>query len=365
MLGNNLYIGLIGPASPPRGGMATQTKQLKILLENEGVRVEFVQMNTPYSPEWISNIKGARAVFRLIPYIYMLWRSAGRVQLFHVMSNSGWSWYLFSTPAIWIAKFRGIPVVVNYRGGGARQFFDDQYAWVRPTLNRASIIAVPSGFLKDVFNGWDIQTQIVPNIIDLKKFVSNKRNANAFNINNLHIIVTRNLEKIYDIKCAILAFSIVLKKYPQSILTITGEGGEKNDLINQVKLLDIRDSVKFTGNLSHEKISDLYRNADILLNTSLVDNMPNSLLEAMASEVVIVSTNVGGIPYMVENRKSSLLVEPGEYRQIADALLYVIENDQERRCMITSAKKRVDNYSWDNIKKSWLNIYTDLVENNI
>ncbi|MCP3668032.1 MAG: glycosyltransferase, partial [Gammaproteobacteria bacterium] len=105
--------------------------------------------------------------------------------------------------------------------------------------------------------------------------------------------------------------------------------------------------------------------ADILLNTSLVDNMPNSLLEAMASEVVIVSTNVGGIPYMVENRKSSLLVEPGEYRQIADALLYVIENDQERRCMITSAKKRVDNYSWDNIKKSWLNIYTDLVENNI
>ena len=64
----NLRIALIGPLPPPPGGMANQTRQLAHLLEQEGVDVEVVQTNVPYWPSWVRSVRGARALFRLIPF---------------------------------------------------------------------------------------------------------------------------------------------------------------------------------------------------------------------------------------------------------------------------------------------------------
>lgn len=114
--------------------MANQTRQLAALLQQEGLRVEVVPVNAPYRPAWIERVTGVRALFRLAPYLLALWRVAGRTRLLHVMANSGWSWHLFATPAIWIASLRGIPIVVNYRGGEAAAFLQRSYRWIRPTL---------------------------------------------------------------------------------------------------------------------------------------------------------------------------------------------------------------------------------------
>ena len=86
--------------------------------------MEIVRVNAPYRPHWAGSLRGARALFRLIPYLLKLWAAGGRVQLFHVMANSGWSWHLWAAPAIWIAKLRRVAVVVNYRGGQAQEFFE-------------------------------------------------------------------------------------------------------------------------------------------------------------------------------------------------------------------------------------------------
>ncbi len=91
------------------------------------------------------------------------------------MANSGWSWHLFAAPAIWIAKLRGIPVIVNYRGGEADVFFDRAFSSVRPSLSRADAIIVPSGFLEAVFAKRGFSTRIVPNIIDLSRFQAETR----------------------------------------------------------------------------------------------------------------------------------------------------------------------------------------------
>ena len=86
-----LGMGLVGPLPPPSGGMANQTRQLARLLEQAGVAVEIVQTNAPYRPQWVGSLRGVRAVFRLVPFLRNLWHAAGRVQLFHVMANSGWA----------------------------------------------------------------------------------------------------------------------------------------------------------------------------------------------------------------------------------------------------------------------------------
>ena len=166
-----LRMGLIGPLPPPSGGMANQTRQLVALLTAAGATVTTVQINAPYRPSWAGRVPVLRSVFRLAPYLAALWRAAGHTDIFHIISNSGWSWHLFAAPAVWVARSRGVAVVVNYRGGEAEEFLQRSGRLVRLTMRRASALVVPSAFLQGVFSRFGMQADIVPNIINLSHFL--------------------------------------------------------------------------------------------------------------------------------------------------------------------------------------------------
>jgi len=345
-------IGLVGPLPPPSGGMANQTRQLVRLLGDAGMRVELVQVNAPYAPHWIEHVRGVRALFRLVPYLFGLWRCAGRVDLFHVMANSGWAWHLFAAPAVWVARLRGKPALVNYRGGGADAFLANQARWVKPTLARASSLVVPSGFLQAVFAAHGIRADIVPNIVDLTRFQPGRpQNPGP------HIVVTRNLEEIYDIPSAIRAFGQVRARHAEARLTIAGSGPSRAALERLCAALGVAEAVRFTGQLDNDRMADLYATADLMLNPSQVDNMPISLLEAMASGVPVVSTNVGGIPYMVEDGVSALLVRPQDPEALARAALRVIEAPGLAAGLRRAGLEAVQAYSWERVRPRLIGIY--------
>ncbi len=348
-------IGLVAPLPPPYGGMANQALQLSRLLGSEGYAVHLVQVNAPYSPAWIGKIKGVRAIVRMMPYLWNLWKTAGKVDLFHIMANSGWSWHLFAAPAVWIAALRGKPVIINYHGGEARVFFRRSHRWVKPTLGRAALIVVPSGFLQEVFAEYGHAARIIPNIIDLEKF---SRKGEPHNWK--HIVVTRNLEPIYDVATAIYAFEIAYRNHPEIRMSIAGEGVEKQALERLTKELKINHVVSFTGRLTNEQVAELYRTADIMINPSLADNMPISILEALASEVAVVSTNVGGVPYLVEHEKTALLVNPGEQEPMAKAICQLLDNKEKTRQMMRNGLEQVKRYSWRSVYKQWAQAYRDV-----
>ena len=115
-------VGLIGPLPPPSGGMAVQAIQLADSLRNRGLDLVFLQTNTPYKPAFVEKLPLVRALFRLMPYLLQVWRLAGRVDVIHLMANSGWSWHLFSAPVLWLGWLRKTPVILNYHGGEAREY---------------------------------------------------------------------------------------------------------------------------------------------------------------------------------------------------------------------------------------------------
>lgn len=348
-----LRVALVGPLPPPSGGMANQTKQLAKLLDGEGVEVEVVQVNPPYRPAWIERLRGVRAVFRLLPYLMRLWQSAGRADLIHVMANSGWAWHLFAAPAIWLGHWRGKAVVVNYRGGEAESFFQSQFRWVKPSLARASLVVVPSGFLREVFARRAVATVIVPNIIDLSRF-----SPAADRQRGCHMIVTRNLEDIYDIPTALQAFAVIRRGCPEATLTVAGSGPRRAELEALCARLGIADAVRFTGRLDNEHIAELYRSADLLLNPSLADNMPISLLEAMASGVPIVSTDVGGIPYLVETEKEALLVPPRQPEAMAKAALRILDDAGVAGRLRAAGLEVVRRYAWVEVREQLFEMYS-------
>jgi phenylacetate-CoA ligase len=358
-----LKIKVIGPLPPPSGGMANQTVQLARLLSDEGAEVEVVCVNPPYWPKWISHVRGVRALFRLVPYIVRLTNAAEGTELFHIMANSGWAWHLFAAPAVWVAQARGVTAVVNYRGGDAAAFLRKSLFWVKPTLKRAGTVVVPSAFLENVFERNGIPVLVVPNIVDLERFSPRPDENHALSeIDCVSLLVSRNLELVYDIETAIRAFQLVRGQWSKAKLFIVGTGPEEQRLKELAKDLAANDSVTFLGRIPNERMPEIYRSCDIVINPSLVDNMPISILEALASGVPVVSTNVGGVPVLVEHNKTALLVPPKEPKSMANAVLELCR-DYGRYTQIRDAGLQLaKRFSWESVRGQWVGVYSTALD---
>ena len=371
---NLLHIAIVGPLPPPAGGMAGQTRQLAELLQREGSTVLVVQSNLPYWPAWIAGLRGVRALCRLISFATRLWRVAGQVQILHVMANSGWSWHLFAAPAIWIGRMRGVHVLVNYRGGEAEAFLTRSLRWIRPSLRAASVLAVPSGFLEQVFGRFGFNARVVPNIIDVSRFrpptigtgnrdivASLSRPDTTANAAHKCILVARNLEPIYDIATALRAFALIAVEFPQARMVIAGSGPEEARLKSLAGELGIAPAVEFSGNLDRDEIAARYREADVTLNPSLVDNMPNSILESLASGVPVVSTDVGGVPFIVRHETTALLVPAADAKAMATATLRLFRDDGLAGRLAANGVAEVQRYAWPNVRQVLGEVYQRLL----
>jgi glycosyltransferase involved in cell wall biosynthesis len=219
-------------------------------------------------------------------------------------------------------------------------------------LRRAFAIVVPSGFLQDVFGQFEIAAEIVPNIVDLSRFHPGPPRAASH-----HIIVTRNLEDIYDIPTALRAFAVIRSAYPDATLTVAGSGPRLDALQQLAQTLGVADGVRFTGRIDNEHITELYRNADLMLNPSTADNMPISLLEAMASAVPIVTTNVGGIPHLVTDARNALLVAPGDPSAMAAAAIRVFAEEGLARRLVEAGAESAAGYTWAQVRPRLFGVY--------
>ena len=311
----------------------------------------------PYRPAWTARWRGLRALVRLFQYLGRLWQASGQVQLMHLMANSGWSWHLFAAPAIWIAAMRGVPVVVNYRGGEAETFLRSSARWVRWSMRRAAALAVPSGFLDAIFRSHGMTPRVLPNIVDLDRYA-----PATDRVPGRHVIVTRNLEPIYDNASALRALAQLRRLVPDATMTIAGSGPEEGALKRLAGKLGVSDAVRFAGQLDREQMAVLYRSADVVLNPSRVDNMPNSLLEALASGVPVVSTNVGGVPYMVEHGLTALLVPAGEPERMAEAIAQLLQDGALRSRLVEAGRAKVRGHAWPQVASTLTDIYVQALE---
>jgi glycosyltransferase involved in cell wall biosynthesis len=105
----------------------------------------------------------------------------------------------------------------------------------------------------------------------------------------------------------------------------------------------------------------IYQSADVMINASLADNMPISILEALASGVPVVSTDVGGVPYLVEHGKTALLVPAKDPAAMANAILALL-NEPARAAQIREAGiESVRQYTWPNVRAQLLRVYEEVL----
>lgn len=252
-------------------------------------------------------------------------------------------------------------IIVTYHGGGADDYFARHGAFARRWLRRADKVIVLSGFLKKVFDAYQIPCIVIPNIVPLRENVYQPKKSIA-----PKLISVRHLTDLYRIDLIISAFAKVVEKYPETTLDILGQGDKRAEL---ERLADsderLAGRVRFIGQVPNEKMYEYLKANDIMLSAPKIDNMPVSLMEAMNAGVLVISSNVGGVPYMIEHRKTGLLfddckLEIGDWKledTLAEQILWAMEHQKESVAMIEEAHEEVKKYSWNNIREQLLPIY--------
>jgi glycosyltransferase involved in cell wall biosynthesis len=215
-------------------------------------------------------------------------------------------------------------------------------------------MVTPSYFLVDVFAKYGIKAQSIFNIIDASQFIYRRRGKLR-----PVFMTNRILEPLYNVGCILRAFSIIQKHYPEASLTVAHDGVCRPDLEKLAAELKLQ-NMRFIGRVPHEKIAQLYDETEIYLTSSNFDCMPVSLLECFAAGVPIVSTNAGGIPYVVTHRESGLLVEVNDHEAMAARALEYLENPELVEQMTDRGLEEVKKYHCDPVRDQWTELYQEL-----
>jgi glycosyltransferase involved in cell wall biosynthesis len=345
---------LVSPKVPPYGGIAIQADQMQRRMNQEGIHTGFLASNYRFPPRfaWMERIRGVRPFLRSTFMCRELWRISPEYEVVHIMACSWLYFFVVVIPALMISRIRGATVVLNYRGGEADDFFA-RCAWVlKPFFRLAHIVTVPSGFLAGVLKRRiGVVAQIVPNLVALDRFHYRERLRLR-----PRMIVTRHLLKLYDCESVLKAFREVQVQYPEASLKVAGTGDQEQYLRGLAAEWQLQ-NVDFIGYVPQAELPAIYDECDILLNGSHADNFPGSLVEAAASGLAVISTNAGGIPWIFENGRSAVLVDPGDWRGLAGGVLRVLQHPEFAVSLREHARRDCVQYEWSAIRRRLYSIY--------
>jgi len=159
----------------------------------------------------------------------------------------------------------------------------------------------------------------------------------------------------------IQAMKEVLHKLPQAQLLIVGEGKTKNELLKSVNDLGIRENVFFRPGVFDTK--EVLSAMDVFVLPSLKEGLGLSLMEAMASGLAVIGSDVGGIKTLIRDGHTGLLVKPADSRDLSAKLLELLENDEKRNSLGETAQIFIaENFSADKMAAETLKLYLQCLD---
>jgi glycosyltransferase involved in cell wall biosynthesis len=349
---------IVAPSLDILGGQAVQAARLlERLREEPTLEVSFLPINPrlPGALRALQRVKYVRTVATSLAYVATLLARVRSYDVIHVFSASYFSFILAPTPAILVAKLYGKKIVLNYRSGEASDHLARWRRSTRPVLRLVDAIVAPSGYLVDVFARFGFKARSIFNFVDTARFRFRERSPlRAVFLSN------RNLEPLYNVACVLRAFALIQQRHADARLVVAGEGSQRAELESLALELNLR-NVEFVGRVAHSHMNELYEAADIYLNSPNIDNMPGSIIEAYASGLPIVTTDAGGIPYILIDGATGLLIPRGDHEAMARAALGLLADEELARTLARQGHEECRKYSWTAVRDEWLRLYRELV----
>lgn len=210
-----------------------------------------------------------------------------------------------------------------------------------------------SEYLDYYFKKSGYSSIVIPNSIDIKSYEFKRRTYLQ-----PHILWVRSFHSDYNPNMAIDVLVKLLQKYPNASLCMVGPEkdssliefkayAEKNGLINKIKI---------TGRLSKPEWRELSKSYDVFINTTNYDNTPVSVLEAIALGLPVVTTNVGGIPFLLKDSEEAFLVNKNDAQSMDQKITILLNNPDVVKRMTWCAYNKVNRFDWSHVKSSWFKL---------
>ena len=253
-----------------------------------------------------------------------------------------------------------IPYIVSLRGSdvpGFNERFSFQYIFLKPIIRRVwrnavAVIANSQG-LKELAleTDRDAKIDIIYNGVNVEDFSQRNEREKGDNI----ILTVARLIKRKGIDDLIRAVPAIVKAHKNIKLRIVGEGNMENELKALAQKLNVSKYIDFRGYVPHAEISYYYLSSDIFVLPSKNEGMSNTVLEAMASGLPIITTDTGGTQELIS--ENGIIIPSEDSDAISNAVLNLINNHKLREKMGMKSRRIAESMSWNNIAEAYYNFY--------
>jgi L-malate glycosyltransferase len=328
----------LGNQLSKHGKSPTSIETLGVFLKNEG-----------YTMYYASDQK--KMWLRLLDMVFSIFKH--RKQLDFMLIDT------YSTAAFWYAfigsqlarmlKINYIPIL---HGGDLPNRLSKYPRLCQLIFKNAYLNVAPSSYLKHHFKLHGLENvEVIPNSIEIAKYQYQKRE-----ILKPNLLWVRSFASIYNPQMAVAVLLELQKKYPNATLTMVGP--EKDGSLAATKKFAENKgvNVNFTGKLSLTDWTNLAKGCDIFINTTHFDNTPVSVIEAMALGLPIVTTNVGGIPYLLRNNENAILIKDNQVDEMVNGIEKLLTQKEFSLELQANAYQLVQEYNWKSVFLKWRNI---------
>lgn len=292
---------------------------------------------------------------RLLDFVATPWRLRATYDVANVEVYSGLS-FLWAEAACAVLRAAGKPYVLTLHGGNLPAFARKWPKRVEMLLKPATAVAAPSRFLLEQLRSFRDDVHLIPNAIELADFEFRERRQPA-----PRLVWLRAFHSIYNPTLAPAVLARVAAVYPDAQLMMVGSDkgdGSFQATCATAERLGVSDRMQFPGSIPKSDVPSRLQEGDIFINTTNVDNTPVSVLEAMACGLCVVSTSVGGIPYMLRDGVDSLLVPPDDADAMAGAVCALLSDPALAARISRAGRTMVEDLDWEPVLARWKELFT-------
>ncbi len=287
---------------------------------------------------------------RLADMVATVWRERSRYRVAHLEIFSGAA-FLWAEIVCYNLRLLGKPYILTLHGGNLPVFARRWPGRVRRLLLSARRVIAPSGYLPAELREYGGRFQMIPNPLDLSAYPNRQRREPKS-----HLVWLRAFQQMYNPRLALKVAAQLFPEFPQLQLIMAGPDkgdGSWQKMPQLARELGVADQVIFQERVSKSEVPAWLNRGDIFLNTTFVDNTPVTVTEAMACGLCVVSTAVGGIPYLLEHEQDALLVPPDDTQAMAAAVSRLLREPGLAARLSQNARKKAEQLDWAVILPQW------------
>jgi glycosyltransferase involved in cell wall biosynthesis len=299
-------------------------------------------------------------VRRLLDMVRTIWLQRDNFDVAHIDVYSG-SAFFWAEVVSWTLGILGKSYILTLHGGNLPAFARRWPGRVRRLLSTAHVVTTPSLYLQEQMAPYHERLYLLPNPLDLARYRFRLRERPQ-----PHLIWLRAFHSIYNPVLAVEVLARLVEEYPTARLTMVGPDkgdGSFQATQRQAVARKVTHRVRFVGSVAKGEVPEWLSEGDIFINTTNVDNTPVSVLEAMACGLCVVSTDVGGIPYLLQHEQDALLVPPADADAMTAAIHRLIENPSLASHISQQAYLKARQCDWEVILPQWQDLFERVAQN--